>query len=133
AAWRGEISFPGRDRHNGGLNPASNVCVVRLSCQNLLYRPNKTVELSPLRSELFASVRGQRVIPGAAVVLGRSPLGRDVSVEQQSLQSRVERTLAHLEHVRGNQLQMLGDAVTVHPSTRQRSQNQQIERTWEQF
>src|SRR5437016_13706528 len=62
----------------------------------------------------------ERVIARAPVTLRSPPLGFDPSIEQQSLQRGVERALADLEHIVRHGLEVLGDAVPVHPSTGER-------------
>ena len=53
------------------------------------------------------------VVPRSPVVLGRTPFGLHPAVQQQSLQGRVEGALANLEHLLGDVLEVLGDAVPV--------------------
>src|SRR5688500_6685150 len=81
--------------------------------QDALNCLDQPIELGALRPEVLPSRGGERVIPRPPVVLGWTPLGTDVVVEQQTLQGGVQRALAHLQHVFGNLAHPLRDAVAV--------------------
>ena len=81
---------------------------------------DEAVELVALVRQLPAAGGGQGVEPGAAVVLGRAPGGLDPPVEQEPLQGRIQRALADLQHVVGDRLQVVGDAVAVLRAGRER-------------
>ena len=85
------------------------------------------VELVALVRQLRPAGRGQRVEARAPVVLGRAPGGLDPAVQQQPLQGRIQRALAHLQHVVGDGLQVVGDAVAVLRPGGEGLQDQQVE------
>src|SRR5262245_11349968 len=100
--------------------------------QHPVDRRDQLGELRALVGEPPLSGSGQGVEAGAAIVLGRTPFGIDVAVEEQSLQGRIERALAHLEDILREELEPLRDAVSVHRLARENPQNQEIERAGKQ-
>jgi hypothetical protein len=87
-------------------------------------------ELFALLCELPPPARGQRVVPGAPVVLGCAPLRLDPSVEQQALQRGVERTLANVKEVTGREAEVFDDAVPMPGAADQCLENELVERAW---
>src|SRR5438067_4953166 len=111
-------------------NPQSpDLCGV----QDLVDRQDQAVELAALGGEPFSAGGGQRVVARAAIVFGGGPVGLRPSPEEEALQRRVERALAHLQHVVREELQPLRDAVAVLRAARERLQDQQVERARQQL
>src|SRR5438105_3347035 len=75
-----------------------------------------TSELAYLPCQLFAAGGGHTVVTGAAVVLRLFPLRFYPSLEEHSLQGWIERAFLHLQHLLGNLLNVLRDAIAVHRS-----------------
>src|SRR5262245_11957048 len=80
------------------------------------------VELGPFGGELPPPGRGQRVVAGAAVVLRNAPRRRRPAVDEDPLESGVERALTDLQDVVRRQPQVLDDAIAVLRPVRERLQ-----------
>ena len=94
-----------------------------------------TIRWNSFRSDVepLSALGGDGVVARAAVVLRRAPFRADPAVEQQPLQRRIQRALADLQHIGGQQADAVGDAVAVLRAARQRPQDQQVERARQQI
>src|SRR5262249_14569184 len=81
----------------------------------------------------LASGRRELIDPYLAIGIRESPFGIHPVIDQQPLESRVERSLADLQSVLGQCLDMLRDAIAVVCATRERLQDEHFERAWEKF
>jgi hypothetical protein len=77
---------------------------------------------------LLAARGSERVVAGAAIVLGRAPFALHPAVEEQPLERGIQRTLADAQHVVGGQAQVFDDAIAMLRTTDTRLQDQQFER-----
>src|SRR5262249_8923282 len=78
--------------------------------------------------ELALALARQRIHLRGASELGVLPLRRDPSLILETVQRGIERSLAHREHVVREQLDALRDRPSVQRLTRERLQDQEIER-----
>jgi hypothetical protein len=69
------------------------------------------IELFTLNGQLLAPRGGERVVACAAIVLRGAPHGLDPASQEQTLQCRIQRAFADLQHVIGAVLQVLSNAV----------------------
>src|SRR6185436_5862638 len=83
--------------------------------------------LVELTGELAAPSGGDRVIAGAAVVLGRPPGAVDVTAVLEPLERRVERSLIDVEAPLGHLLDPGADAPAVHGLERQRLEDEEVD------
>src|SRR5215472_10255828 len=72
------------------------------------------LELPHLAFELFAPRRRKPVITGAAVVFGLLPIRRHPTLDEHSLEGRVERAFFDQQHFARHFMDVTGDAVAVH-------------------
>ena len=99
--------------------------------EDLVDGEDEPVELLAFHRQLLAPCCGERVVPRAAVVLGRAPLGLGPTPQEEALQGRIERAFADLEDVPRYVLQPLGDAVR---AARDKGlENQQVERAGQEL
>src|SRR5579885_862970 len=61
--------------------------------------------------ELLAAGRRQLIEAGAAIIVGRAPLGDHPAFQQHTLQGGVQRPFLHLQNVAGGLLDVLGDSI----------------------
>lgn len=80
-----------------------------------------------LSGKLSAARRGETVEPRAAIVRRCAPLGRYPAFLEQTLESRIKRTMLDFEGLAGGLLDELGDAVPVHGAPTQGTKDNQIE------
>src|SRR4029078_13501359 len=92
--------------------------------QHTLYRADHAVELRTLGSELPAAAWRQRVIPRAAVVLRRAPLGLHPAIHQKPLQRPIERSLTDGQDIVRGEAEVLDDTVAMPRAGHERLQNQ---------
>jgi len=88
-------------------------------------RLGQALPLAGFGRQLFPSGGSQTIVPGAAVILRRAPLGGD---QPPSLQRRRERAMVHPQHVLRGPLDGFGHGVAVNRAEQQGSQDQQVER-----
>src|SRR6266576_5463553 len=70
----------------------------------------------------------QRIVFRPPAILGRFPLRRDPTLLFQLVQSRVKRSVAHLQHIARHLLQPLAHREAVHRFKRQNFQQQHVQR-----
>jgi hypothetical protein len=97
------------------------------SVQNPLNGRHDLLKLSVFGSELATASGGQRVIAGAASVLGLPPLPFHPAIQEKSLEGRVEGALADLQDVFRDPLDVVGDPVPVHRPESQGFEDQEVE------
>src|SRR5262249_41555533 len=93
-------------------------------------------ELAPgalLHLELLAAAARQRVVLGAAVVVGRAPLRVDEAPPLEGGEGRVERALLDLEHAARDLVEPLRDRPAVPRPERQGLEDEEVERPLWQF
>src|SRR5262245_25865260 len=88
--------------------------------------------LALLRQPL-PSGRGELVVAGPAVVVGRAPRRRDVFLSLETVERRVERSLSNAQDLFRALLESLGDAPAVHRSELQRLEDEHVEGSLEQL
>ena len=97
-------------------------------------RANDAFELRHLDGQLFAACCSQLVVTSAAVASRCAPLRGHPSLDEHPLQRGVQRAFFDLQNVIRYPLNGIGDLISMHlPGARQRSQNQQIERSRRSF
>src|SRR5438067_7858461 len=90
-------------------------------------RAAHSLEFLLFDGELLPTGGCQPIVPRAAVVVGDSPLGLHITVEQEALQSGVEGAFADLQHVFGHPPKAFSDPIAVQRLALQRAKNQKIE------
>src|SRR4029079_4541986 len=93
----------------------------------------ETVPIARFDLELLSPGARQRVELGSPVVLTRAPLRRDPTLLLQLVERRVERTVAHLQHVRRQLLEPLADRPAVHRFERQHLEDEKVQRALHQI
>ncbi len=97
-------------------------------------RSDDAFKLRHFYLELFASRRRQLVIASPAVSSRRAPLRGHPTLDQHPLQRGVQGAFFNLKNVIRYSLNGIGDLIPMHfAGARQRSQNQQIERSGRNF
>src|SRR4029077_1759828 len=125
----GGSPFPRRVGRLGGADGRNKGCGESGAWHHLLDGEDHPAELFVLGGESLAAGGGHLVIAGAAVIFRCAPFGGDPTVEKKALQGGGERAFANVEHVRGNFLEVLGDAVAVTSVAGERAEDKHVEST----
>src|SRR5437016_5396039 len=88
--------------------------------------PAHPLELLLFGYELLPPGGSEAIVSRATIVVGKSPLRLDITVQEQTLEAGIQRALADLEDVVGDATETLGDAVAVQRPALERAKDEEI-------
>src|ERR1700733_12020747 len=127
------LPYPGAARTNSVFERAMSLSLLIDGVQDQSHGAGKRLPFGLLANKLFASKRGEAIVPGALTFVGQIPGSPDPALRLQPGEGRVERTGLGLEKIIRGPLNVFRNCVTVPGSRSQGAQDQQVERALQEL